>query len=374
MKKHNITFYPLGNADTTLIELGSGKTILWDYANMRDPEDKSDKRIDLLSALNEKVGDYYDVVCFTHADNDHINGFSNYFYLDHAKKYQSEGRKVIRELWVPAAILLDTTLEDEAKILKAEARHRLKEKKNILVFSKPKKMKDWCDQQEDISYDEVKHLFVDAGTLVPGFSKSSNGAEFFVHSPFASEQKEINRNDGAIIVQVMFDDKCSSKLILGSDGTHELWNDIVEVTKHFKNEDRLEWDLFHISHHSSYKSVGPEKGKDKTTPTEQIKWLFETQGHKRCRMVSPSKPIPRKGTDSDKDPQPPHRQAANYYKEVANEKHGMFIVTMEHPNEISPKPIDFEINQDECMKKVPFATGAATFPYKRKTEKAGIDD
>lgn len=374
MSEHKITFFPLGNADTTLFKLDSGKIILWDYANMRDTNDSSEKRIDLPKALNERVSGDYDTVCFTHADEDHYRGFSEYFHLDHAKKYQGNDRKVIKELWVPAAILLDTTLKDEGKILKAEARYRLREKKNIHVFSKPKKMKEWCDEQDDISYDEVKHLFVDAGKLVPGYSKSSEGVEFFVHSPFISERKEIDRNNEAIIVQATFNDQCSSKFILGSDGTHGLWDDIVEITKHFNNEERLQWDLFHISHHCSYLSIGPEKGKNKTEPTENIKWLFETQGNSKCRMVSPSKPIPKKGTDEDDDPQPPHRQAAEYYKGVASDKSGKFIVTMEHPKESEPEPVEFEVSKDQCLRKLLLGTATISFPYERPTERAGGND
>ena len=48
---HTATFYPLGNADTCLIELEKGKKMLFDYANMRDPDDESDKRVDVASEL-----------------------------------------------------------------------------------------------------------------------------------------------------------------------------------------------------------------------------------------------------------------------------------------------------------------------------------
>jgi hypothetical protein len=251
-----ITHYPLGNADTTLIKLPrTNQVILWDFANMRDQNDSNDKRCDLPAELNKEVEGDYNVVCFTHADKDHIKGFSEYFYLEHAAKYQTEGRKRIHHLWVPAAILLETTLEDEAKILKAEAIYRLRNKSGIVIFSRPKKLKDWCDNQEDISYEDVKHFFRDAGAVMPDFSLKTDGVEFFVHSPFMSESQSIDRNGECVIVHAQFDDNCQTKLILGSDGTAELWKDIVNVTKHFNNEDKLNWDLFHISHHSSYLSL-----------------------------------------------------------------------------------------------------------------------
>ena len=258
--EHKITFYPIGNADTSLIQLSNDQKILIDYADMKCKDDPQDKRIDLPAELNKAVKKDYDVVCFTHCDNDHICGFSDYFYLQHALLYQSGDRKKIKQLWVPAAILTEQNLSGEARILRSEARCRLKNKSGILVFSRPENLKGWCDQQEDICYDDIKHLIIDAGKIVPGFSLLSNGVEFFVHSPFVSHSEQAERNSAAIVMQATFNDTCSTKVILGSDITHEVWSDIVKVTRHFKREERLAWDIFHISHHCSYKSLGPEKG------------------------------------------------------------------------------------------------------------------
>ncbi len=369
MGKHIVKFYSLGNADTSLISLSNGKYLLWDYANVKT-EDADDKRIDLPSELSKEVKEDFDFVCFTHADTDHIKGFSDYFYLEHAKKYQDENRKHINELWVPASVLMDTHAEDEAKILKAEARHRLKSKDKIKVFSRPDKMKAWCDDQDDISYDEVKHLFVDAGKLVPGLTKDTDGIEIFVHSPFASDSKEIDRNGECIVVQAEFNDNCTTKLILGADTPHEVWIDIVNITKHYKHESRLEWDVFHISHHSSYLSLSDEKGKDKTNPKEEIKWLFETQGNSRGRMISSSKPIPAKNSDADGN-QPPHRQAAAYYEDVANGISGEYLVTMEYPTESSPEPIVLEIDEHNCTKLLKKVVTSATYIASKNPPRAG---
>src|SRR5689334_11178605 len=100
--EHKITFYNIGNADTTLIELSNNQRILFDYANIRNADDEGDKRVDLPEELNKVVPGDYDVVCFTHLDYDHICRASEYFYFEHATSYQSETRKKIKELWVPA--------------------------------------------------------------------------------------------------------------------------------------------------------------------------------------------------------------------------------------------------------------------------------
>lgn len=365
--EQKITFYPIGNADTTLIELSNDQKVLVDYADMRCKDDPNDKRIDLPAELNKVVKKDYDVVCFTHCDNDHICGFSDFFYLQHATVYQSTERKKIKELWVPASILTETNLTGEARILRSEARYRLKNKSDILVFSRPKKLKEWCDQQEDICYDDIRHLIVDAGQLVPGFTLTGSGIEFFVHSPFVSDTENVDRNCEAIVMQATFNDSCKTKVILGSDINHEVWSDIVKVTRHFKNDERLAWDIFHISHHSSYTSLGPEKGVNETVPNDNVKWLFETMGNGRSRIVSPSWSIP----TNDDDVQPPHRQAAAYYKRVANNKQGEFRVTMDHPTKSKPEPLTYIIDSYSCARLFIKAAAAISFPYEHKTSRAG---
>ena len=138
---HKLTFYPIGNADCCLIDLENGQKILFDFADVGDSEDDEDKRIDLPEKLRENLEnadkDSFDVVAFTHADEDHIKGFSEFFYLEHAQKYQDDDRIKIDTLWVPAAIILEKSPStDDHKILRAEARHRLKEGSGIRVFSK----------------------------------------------------------------------------------------------------------------------------------------------------------------------------------------------------------------------------------------------
>jgi hypothetical protein len=349
--KNFVKFYPLGNADTTLIKLDNGQVILFDYANTKNTDDKSDKRCDLPTELNKDVKKDYDVVAFTHADKDHIKRFSEYFYLEHAEKYQDGDRKKINELWVPAAIILETNLDNpEAEILRAEARYRLKNKKRIKVFSKPEKLKDWL-KKEGISYDEVSHLLVNAGTLVPGWTLKDNGIEFFVHSPFSEkvDNKEIERNEACLIVQAVFNNAYKTAMILGADADSNLWNDIVNITKYYKREGRLAWDIFHISHHCSYKALNnDDRGKNKTTPTENVKWLFETKGRDKGILISPSLEIP----DKYGEVQPPHKEVANYYLDVKNLKNGEFDVTMEHPTKSKPEPIKVIIDDNGNKKDI----------------------
>jgi hypothetical protein len=134
-----------------------------------------------------------------------------------------------------------------------------------------------------------------------------------------------------------------TRALFMSDIDYDSIQQIVKISKAHKNEDRLLWDIFKIPHHSSYTAIGPDKGEDETKPVDEVKWLCETQGQDRNTMMSTSWSIPIKGSDEDKDVQPPHRQAAAYYRRVASAKDGQFKVTMDLPSASKPKPTTIEI-------------------------------
>ncbi|MCJ2009584.1 hypothetical protein [Methylobacterium sp. J-092] len=347
-----VTFYPLGNADGSLIELANKQLLLIDFGNQGNPDDPEDERCDLAEELRKVLRKAdrksLDVVCFTHLDDDHCQRMGEFFWLRHSAAYQDDDRVEIDELWVPACALTETTLKNDARLVRQEARHRLREGKGIRVFSRAERLKDWMEA-EGIDFESRKHLFVDAGKPVPGFDKAgASAAEFFVHSPFAWRQDEntvVDRNGDSIVFQVTFvDGGKESYALFGSDVDYLAITDIVSISRRYGNADRLRWDLMKLFHHCSYKSLGPERGEDETEAAENVRWLFEDQGRKRCTIVSPSWPIPLPGTAEDDDKQPPHRQAANHHRRVVRDKQGDFMVTME-PASGKPKPIRFEIDR-----------------------------
>ena len=346
---HKITFYPVGNANCCLIELENGQLILFDYFNLGNSDDDNDLRIDTASEikaiLDEKNRDNIDIVAITHIDKDHLGGASDFFYLEHAQKYQSDERIKIDTLWIPAGAILEEGAKDESRIIRTEARYRFKEGKGIRVFSRPKKLERWLNAQNPkLTIEDRKHLITDAGKIIPDFSKSNEGVEFFVHSPFAHRQNNnelIDRNGDCFVVQATFlSNGIETKVILTGDIHWESLDDLIKITKQHNNESRLEWDIYSLPHHCSYLSLASDKGTKKTEPTENIKWLLEEQGqNKGIIIVCSSKPIPTGDTT-----QPPHYQAANYYKNCAKNIDGEFIVTMEHPKVSAPKPLVITID------------------------------
>ncbi|MDB0573907.1 hypothetical protein LBW59_24505 [Ralstonia solanacearum] len=355
---HRVVFYPVGNGDTSQIILSQGRRVLFDFCHRGNAEDASTPTIDLKTRLKRELKeagrDYFDMVAFTHADLDHIQGSTEFFELQHAKKYQGEGRIKIRELWVPAAMLLEEADNDhqqeEFVLLRQEARHRLLEGKDILVFSQPQALMDWLVpelQKRGEAASARDHLFIDAGTLVPGFTLANDGVEFFCHSPFIKhcDDEDIIRNRASLVFNVRFRaDGAHYDYLEVGDATWEEMEEIVRITKYHKNENRLAWDLYNIPHHCSYLALNEDgqKGDKETEPKSLVKELL-LQGKRDAYIVSCSKPIP-DVKDSYEQVQPPHVQARNSYERYLKEVGGRkFLVTMEEPNANKPEPIVFEI-------------------------------
>ncbi|MNH15036.1 hypothetical protein D3C79_746420 [compost metagenome] len=282
------------------------------------------------------------MVAFTHLDKDHCNRAKEVFWLEHAAKYQNDDRIKIKTLWVPAHAVLEEGVKGQARTLRAEARHRFINGEGVRVFSRPAELDDFL-RDRDIEPAKRRNLISDAGTLCPEFNRDHDGVEFFVHSPFGKRDEENVvrvRNNDALFMQATFEVLGNqTKLILSADVTHEVIDDIVEVTRYHGRESRLEWDINNIPHHCSYTALSDEKGAEKTEPTETSKWLYEEAGQPGGLLVSTSKAIP----SNDEDVQPPHRQAAAYYKNVARKLNGEWVVSMEHPSKAKPEPLVIEI-------------------------------
>jgi hypothetical protein len=272
---------------------------------------------------------------------------------------------------VPAAVITEEGCTEEDRIIRQEARYRLKEGKGIRVFSSPEGLKAWLDG-EGLSIEARASLITDAGQLIPGWSPEVQGVEFFVHSPFACRTDDgtyAERNDGCLVLHATFQvNAVKTRIFFGADIRQEPLSEIIRITCAKNHQERLESDVVKIPHHSSYLSLGPEQGQTKTTPTEEIAHFYEKQLMFRPKLISTSWPIP----SDDASCQPPHRQAAKYYEDSASAQGGEFIVTMEHPSKENPRPLVIEITGSKASVSKPFAGGAAA-AITQPSPRAGTD-
>ena len=345
-----ITFHPLGNADCYRIDLRGGQKLLFDYADMRTTDEpgkeNGSKYIDLPTELRKDLKaanrDSFDMVAFTHFDNDHVCGAASFFELWHADKYKGGDRIKMPMMWVPAWAITGSRndLCEDGMILQAEARHRLEIGKGIRVFSRPDALKDWL-AQKGIKLADRANMITDAGQVVPGWTKENHGVEFFVHSPFGSRQSDgtfTDPNNNCLVFQAVFlEGGRETKALLMGDTEYPCIQEMARITKYHGREERLAWDLVKLPHHCSYGALGPDKGKDKTVPVDEVAWLFGKQGGPGGQIVCTSETIPASGDQT----QPPHRQAANYYRDVlkALGSGDKMLVTMEHPTVSAPRPM-----------------------------------
>jgi hypothetical protein len=352
---HKIIFYPVGNGDTSQIILENGKRILFDFRHIKKAENVETPEIDLMTTLKEELKECkktaFDVVAFTHGDKDHIENSTDFFELLHAEKYKGNGRIKINELWVPAAMILETATNDEQSdefvIWRDEARYRLKEGKGIRVFSKPDKLKDWLKANK-LSLASRLNMITDAGSIVPNFNLETDGVEFFCHSPFIKHVDDSDdlRNEAALIFNVRFKtgNNIFDYLAIG-DSKWDILEDIVETTKRHDKSNRLSWDIFNIPHHCSYLSLSDEKGETETVPKPLVKELL-LLGKEGAYLVSSSYPIV-DTSSGRKQAQPPHIQARNCYEKYLKKVDGAkLLITMEEPTEKKPEPIIFEIDSN----------------------------
>ena len=147
------------------------------------------------------------------------------------------------------------------------------------------------------------------------------------------------RNESALILHATFEvSGRKTRYLMVGDSEWDVLEEIVDITRARKRDERLQWDLYNVPHHCSYLALGPEKGRDRTKPVKNVQWLLD-QCQRSGVAVSSSDPIPDKDTND-----PPHRQAAATYRKAIDDNDGhKFVVTMAHPSTAKPKVLEIEI-------------------------------
>ena len=350
----SITYFPVGNGDTTLIQLSDETSILIDCNVTQDSEDESKEdvypvRDHVVKKILKDMDNvpHLDVFILTHPDEDHCRGFGDVFYTgepsDYGEKDLKEGKIQIDELWFSPRMFSPYEkkgeLSESAKCVYNEAKRRMK-----LYKDNNSRSKEPGNRLRIIGYSDNEELKgLESIIITPGSSINlindnvKSDFSFFLHAPFREDNdSELSeRNGTSIVLQARFDIgnvKNAGLAFFGGDSQCAIFEKIIERSE----KQDLEWDLFLAPHHCSWHFFNELSYEKDPTPSQKI-LDFLKMSREGAFIIASCKPI------VDDEDNPPHFAAANEYKKKVQE--GKFIVTMEWPNKEESIPICFRMTQ-----------------------------
>ena len=216
--EHIIKYYPVGNADCTLIKLDNGKTIIVDcqiFADLTDGHGKQvmfDVKADLLKELKKDgLGrPFVDLFISTHPHDDHCKGFAGNFYHGEVDDYDKDKNKdeiIIEELWITPRGL-NNDLSAPAEDIRKEAKRRRKLYDDDANFNGSK-----GNYLRIIGYDKEKefdrrYCYVPGKLVTTVHGVSLSWLDIFIHAPFKEDvetsKKYDNKNATSVVVQFGF--------------------------------------------------------------------------------------------------------------------------------------------------------------------------
>lgn len=352
MKKHFIKFYPVGNADCSLIKLSNGMTIIVDCQILPVYDDKGnqvsfDVKSDLLDELpkDDKGRRYVDLFINTHPHKDHCLGFGDNFYCGSLDNYDAEKDKdkiVIGELWVTNRAI-GNDIDSSAEDIRREAKRRRK------LYDDENNFKGkYGNFLRIVGFDDQKEFDSRYGYVPGKLVKSIDGKdldllEIFIHAPFKEDvstaKGDGNKNMTSIVAQYRFKAKKNgdiiARVLLGGDAEHPVWKHIIENNK---SADTLNWNLFEAPHHCSWTFFNDSSKKDEVQDAS-IKVLEKQLGND-AYIVTSSEEIK---DDDDKVPLPSYR-AKKEYKAHLNTKSNFLNTATDKRIDGIPQPIVFTID------------------------------
>ncbi|MGY1883980.1 hypothetical protein ACI799_01585 [Blastococcus sp. SYSU DS0753] len=340
LTQRGVVFWPVGTGDSTTIVVDDEIVVQVDLHDLAkaDQDDTPETAVvdRIIEALPQRAGrPYLAVFVLTHADLDHCRGFQDLL-----------SEVTIGELWATPRLWRE--LEDEDAVICESARAFHEEAERRVTATRDAIAKG----AEPVSGDRVRIIGADDDGDLHGYAdlprnyRSYPGEavavldgtdctgrfEAFLHAPFKGDCAA-DRNTTSVAMQVtLTDGDGTAKFLLFGDLAYETIIKIFNYSTWAGRTDRLEWDVLLAPHHCS-KYVMYVDGELQQDVLDQI----EVNGNVPSRIVSSSTPVPSKDLVGAN---PPHRAAADRYKEIADE----FLCTMEHGSESAPAPVVFEVD------------------------------
>ena len=284
--EHIIKYYPVGNADCTLIKLDNGMTILVDCQILSDLTDGNGKQVmfdvkaDVLKELKkDRLGrPYVDLFISTHPHDDHCKGFAGNFYCGDVSDYDKNKNKdeiIVKELWITPRGL-NNNLSAPAEDIRKEAKRRRKLYDDDVDFQGSE-----GNYLRIIGYDKDKE-FDNRYCYVPGklvttvHEESLSWLDIFIHAPFKEDvetsKKYDDKNATSVVVQFGFKingyTEYKSRVLMGGDAEHEIWQHILDNNT---DEEKLQWNIFLAPHHFSWSFFNESDNKAKQQYIKKLK-------------------------------------------------------------------------------------------------------
>ena len=323
----SITFFPVGNGDTSLITLTDGTNIVIDAnvtVDSKDDEgDAYDGHAHLLRESRGGADDtpHIDAFILSHPDQDHLRGYTTVFYAGapgaYSPKDQKAGRIIIDELWFAPRIFCshENMLCDDAKDFRREARRRMelvrKRSADRNLPGNRVRIIGFTDSEELEGLDEIVTVPGSTISVVNGSAKDD--FEIAGSRPFQGDDTDEEggeRNHTSVVLQARFavDGVADASLaILGGDAGCPVWERIYERSK----DTNLQWDLLLAPHHCSWTFFSESPSEDNEASETVLKFLGKAR--KGAVVISSWKPI------VDDDDNPPHFVAAKRYRECVGQ-------------------------------------------------------
>lgn len=365
MSKAKISFFPVGNGDMSLIRLADKHetSILIDINIRNAADDPDDDKCDVAKELRSRIKvdgkkrPYVDVFLLSHPDQDHCSGLLKHFYLGKLDDYPDdnkahlEKRIVIREIWSSPMVFKradrNHKLCDDAKAFNKEAKRRVKvnRENNFNVDDGDRIL--IMGEDEDGKTDDLGKILIKVDSRFNKIRGSSNKFfEALLLGPRSSEDDEtddlLSKNHSSVIVNFKIAgsetelDGC--QFLTGGDAEVEIWERVWK--KYESSKEDLEYDLMQAPHHCSWHTLSHEswsKSGGKAKVSGEARSAL-AQARKGASIVSSSQTI-------KEDQDPPCIGAKKEYLEILSPVSGKFHCTSEYPNEKSPKPLEFEVQE-----------------------------
>lgn len=345
----NITFFPVGNGDMTLIALESGRFLLIDINIRAGADDPDGDEPDVAAALRKRLPRdtqgrlYVDAFLLSHPDEDHCRGLRNHFHLGPPGDWSEDQDKIlIREMWSSPIVFRragrNHTLCADAEAWNKEARRRVR------YFRENKTAADGeriliLGEDEDGKTDDLQGILVkidETFSRINGQEDDSLVSRLLAPLPINDDEEKLSKNKSSTILQLSLSgggepDMC--RFLTGGDAEVAIWEALWG--RHATDPDVLSYDVLLTPHHCSWHSLSYDSWSEYGEEAEVCRGARNalSQTKTGATLVASSKPV------ADDDSDPPCIRAKREYSDIAVDCGGSFRCV----GDTSPETLQIEV-------------------------------